>query len=225
MIKPKNPEVGMWKINGGRRQAPKIKPTVSMLLEKYTSHRAGNVFNRLGGVKRPRSPSGPDGHGRWRKNSYDQQPYFPMEPAYWGFAPPMYPHFPPWGFNPWMPYPTGPACYFQPEWTPPRSTYREPLHEKRARFNQEARSYDAITVQENRTQVQGADGKNYKGSRKLAWVPVKTASKVSCAVANHPAANSDELDGDHVRQCGQRAADVGSGVQTETRAWLGSEGG
>ena len=153
MIKPKNPEVGVWKVNGGRRQAPKIKPTVSMLLEKYTSRMAGNVFNRLGGVKRPSSPSGPDGHGRWRKNSYDQQPYFPMEPAYWGFAPLMYPHFPPWGFNPWMPYPTGPACYFQPEWTPPRSTYREPLHEKRARFNQEARSHDAITVQENQTEV------------------------------------------------------------------------
>ena len=91
MIKPKNPEVGVWKVNGGRKQAPKIKPTVSMLLEKYTSRRSGNAFSRLGGVKRPRSPSGPGGHEQWRGNSYDQQPYFAMQPAYWGGAPPMYP--------------------------------------------------------------------------------------------------------------------------------------
>ena len=33
MIKPINPEIGVWKVNGGRRQAPRPKPTVSMLLE------------------------------------------------------------------------------------------------------------------------------------------------------------------------------------------------
>ena len=103
MIKPKNPEVGVWKVNGRWRQAPRPKPTVSMLLEKYTSCRAGNVFNRLGGVKRPRSPSGPSNQERWGRNSYDQQPRFPMQLVYWGCAPPMYPHFPPWGFNPWAP--------------------------------------------------------------------------------------------------------------------------
>src|SRR4051812_472602 len=59
MIKPKNPEVGVWKVNGKRRQAPRPKTIVNMLLEKYTARKANTVFNRLGGVKRPRSPSGP----------------------------------------------------------------------------------------------------------------------------------------------------------------------
>ena len=66
MIKPKNPEIGVWKVNGGRRQAPRPKPTVSMLLEKYTSRKTSNVFNRLGGNNRPRSPSGPRGHEQWQ---------------------------------------------------------------------------------------------------------------------------------------------------------------
>ena len=61
MIKPKNPEIGVWKVNGGRRQAPRPKPIVSMLLEKYTSRKAKNVFNRFGGIKCPRTPFGPGG--------------------------------------------------------------------------------------------------------------------------------------------------------------------
>jgi hypothetical protein len=91
MIKPKNPVVGDWKVNGKKRQALRPKPTVSMLLEKYTSRKADNVFNRLGGNKRPRSPTRPGGHEHWHGNSYDQQPYFPMEPAYWGCPPSMHP--------------------------------------------------------------------------------------------------------------------------------------
>jgi hypothetical protein len=118
MVKPKNPEVRVWKVNGGRKQAQKIKPTVIMLLEKYTSPKANNVSNRLGGVKRSKSPCGPGGHERWRKTSYDQQPCYPMEPAYWGCAPPMCPQFSPWGFNPWALYTSGPAAYFQPESVP-----------------------------------------------------------------------------------------------------------
>ena len=78
MIKPKNPEIGMWKVNGGRRQAPRPKPTVSMLLEKYTSRKTNNVFNWLGGNKRPRSPSGPGGHEQWQRDLYDKQPYIAM---------------------------------------------------------------------------------------------------------------------------------------------------
>ena len=57
----------MWKVNGGRRQAPRPKPTVSMLLEKYTSRKTNNVFNRLGGNKRPRSPFGPRGHSNGKE--------------------------------------------------------------------------------------------------------------------------------------------------------------
>ena len=72
MIKPKNPEIEVWKVNEGRRQAPRPKPTVSMLLEKYTSRKTSNVFNRLGGNKRPRSPSGPHSHEQWQGSAYDQ---------------------------------------------------------------------------------------------------------------------------------------------------------
>ena len=82
MIKPKISEVGAWKANGKKRKAPKIKPTISMLLEKYTSCKGSNMFNRLGGVKCPRSPSGSCGHERWSRNLYDQQPYYLTELAY-----------------------------------------------------------------------------------------------------------------------------------------------
>ena len=86
MIKPKNLEIGVWKVNRGRRQAPRPKPTVSMLLEKYTSHKTNNVFNRLEGNKRPRTPSGHGVHEQWQGDWYDQQPYFAMEPTYWGLC-------------------------------------------------------------------------------------------------------------------------------------------
>jgi hypothetical protein len=35
MIKPHNPEVGMWKENVQRKLAKKVKPTTTMLIEKY----------------------------------------------------------------------------------------------------------------------------------------------------------------------------------------------
>ena len=66
MIKPKNSEVEARKVNGKKRQAPRKKPAVSMLLEKYTSHKANNVFSRLRGSKRPRYASLQWGHGQWR---------------------------------------------------------------------------------------------------------------------------------------------------------------
>ena len=118
MIKPKNLEEGVWKVNEGKKQVPKLRPTVKHLLDKYVSQKANNVFNRLGGSKRPRSPSG---HGFcdqvYRQgNSYAHQPQFPMGPTFWGCVPPMYPQIPPYGFNPWVPHPTGPECFYQPGW-------------------------------------------------------------------------------------------------------------
>jgi len=102
MIKPKNPEEGVWKVNEGKKQVPKLRPTVKHLLDKYVSQKANNVFNRLGGSKRPRSPSGHGFCGQLYRqgNSYAHQPQFPMGPTSWGCAPPMYPQFPPYGFNP-----------------------------------------------------------------------------------------------------------------------------
>jgi hypothetical protein len=89
MIKPKNPEVGVWKINGGKKQVPRSKPTVRQLLNKYTSRQAINVFNRIGGTKRPRSSSryGFGGRGYWNQNSYGQRQYREMGPSYWDRVP------------------------------------------------------------------------------------------------------------------------------------------
>ena len=89
----------------------------------------------------------------------------------------MYSQFPPWGFNPWVQYPLGPAGYFQPEWVPAGPMYRRPLHDKRPRFNQEARPRDAITVRGNQPPVDGAHERIYKGGRQSIWVPVKHAER------------------------------------------------
>jgi hypothetical protein len=112
MIESKNSKVGVQKINERKRKStPKLKPTVKQLLDKYTSCKANNVFSRLGGAKRHRSPR-PGGHKHWRGKSYDQQPYFVMEPTYWSCVPPTYQQYPPWGFNHLAPYPRGPSAIF-----------------------------------------------------------------------------------------------------------------
>jgi hypothetical protein len=35
MIKPHNPEIGVWKENVQRKPAKRVKPTLAMLIEKY----------------------------------------------------------------------------------------------------------------------------------------------------------------------------------------------
>jgi len=60
MVKPKNPKVGVWKVNEGKKPVTKSRPTVKHLLGKYTSRKAINVFNRLGGTKRPLVVRGTD---------------------------------------------------------------------------------------------------------------------------------------------------------------------
>jgi hypothetical protein len=35
MIKPHNPEIGMWKENVLRKPAKRVKPALAMLIEKY----------------------------------------------------------------------------------------------------------------------------------------------------------------------------------------------
>jgi hypothetical protein len=35
MIKPHNPEIGVWKENVQRKPAKSVKPTLAMLIEKY----------------------------------------------------------------------------------------------------------------------------------------------------------------------------------------------
>jgi hypothetical protein len=117
MIRPKNAEVGVLKVNGNNNQLPRRKPTVSMLLEKYTSRKADNMFNRLGGNKRAWSRSRHGGHEHWQENLYKRRPYFPV--------------YPPWGFSSWTTYRTRPAGYFQSGWISSRPMFRQYLHEKK----------------------------------------------------------------------------------------------
>jgi hypothetical protein len=56
MVKPKSPEVGVWKENLPRKPRSTWKLTSSFLIEKYTREWRGSVFNRLGRYKRRRSP-------------------------------------------------------------------------------------------------------------------------------------------------------------------------
>jgi hypothetical protein len=219
MIKPKHPAVGEWKINGGKTQAQSIKPTVNMLLEKYTSRKDANVFNRLGGNRRPKFPSRPGGNERWRKKSYDQQPYFRMASTYWRGLPAMHHQYPLWGFNASAPYSTGPAGYFQPGWIPSRHAFSPDMHAKKAHFRNKTRSHDAIVNHGSRSPIFKADGRSYKSSRKFIWVPVKpTGDKVDCSIVNLPATRSNGSNTDHgMKSSDQKIADDDSGVQQQQR--------
>jgi hypothetical protein len=56
MIKPKSPEVGVWKINERKRVQSLFKPTSEFLINKYTSQWKRNEFQHPRGFKRPRTP-------------------------------------------------------------------------------------------------------------------------------------------------------------------------
>jgi hypothetical protein len=58
MMKPRQPEVGVWKRNIWRKNRPEWRPTSSFLMEKYTRERHRSMFSRLGGCKRRRLPGG-----------------------------------------------------------------------------------------------------------------------------------------------------------------------
>jgi hypothetical protein len=49
MVKPQSLEFSVWKVNHRRWTGPKVKPTSSMLLEKYVQQQWVNMFHRLGG--------------------------------------------------------------------------------------------------------------------------------------------------------------------------------
>ncbi|XP_022684749.1 uncharacterized protein LOC111258175 [Setaria italica] len=146
MIKPKNPEVGVWKVNEGKKQVPRFRPTVKQLLDKYTSRQASNVFNRLGGAKRPHSPSrhGFSGQRYRNRNSYNQQQYREMGSTYLGRAPPMRLQIPPWGYNCSAQYSTISVGCFHQGVRPSGPIIARQMSNKRARFDQESRSRGAI---------------------------------------------------------------------------------
>jgi hypothetical protein len=57
MFKPRNPELGEWKVNRQPEPHAWVKPTLDMLLEKYTRQCHQSVFQRLGDMVQRRSPS------------------------------------------------------------------------------------------------------------------------------------------------------------------------
>jgi hypothetical protein len=184
MIKAKNPKAGVQKVDERKRKpAPQPKLVVKQLLNKYSAHKANNMFSRLGSSKRPRSASQHGGHVHWQGNLYDQQPYFSMEPTYWG--PRMFSQFSPHCFSSSAPYPTRRACYFQQEWIPSEHVHRGPLHEKGARFNKKVRPRDVsefrgnnekpISKTSNPRRRQSTHEKYIIGGQKLMWMPVKRA--------------------------------------------------
>jgi hypothetical protein len=94
MIRPHNPEIGVWKENVQRKPAKRLKPTSAMLIEKYQQHLEEDRRYRVTqGIKRDRffeaqnRPSwqeircGGDIQGRLAQHSTDQEPG--VTPASW----------------------------------------------------------------------------------------------------------------------------------------------
>jgi hypothetical protein len=70
MLKPKKPEVGVWKENARRKDRSRWKPMSSFLIEKYTAQRCGSVHSRLEGRKCERSPRYDPGRKAWTERQY-----------------------------------------------------------------------------------------------------------------------------------------------------------
>jgi hypothetical protein len=70
MMKPRHPEVRVWKKNVWRKCWPEWRPTSSFLIEKYTREHRESVFNHLGGYKWRRSLE----HGHRYSASLKPQP-------------------------------------------------------------------------------------------------------------------------------------------------------
>jgi hypothetical protein len=72
MIKPKSPEPWVWKTNQRHWNRPRVRVTSDLLIEKYSRQKEASVFQRLGSVKRRRSPSGDPvcTTQKWSRGSY-----------------------------------------------------------------------------------------------------------------------------------------------------------
>jgi hypothetical protein len=207
MIMPKNLEVEVQKVDERKRKlALRPKPTSKQLLDKYTSCKANNVFSRLRGAKLHRSHSRPGGHERWQGNSYDQQLYFPVEPACWSCPPPIYPQFSLRDFKHWASYRTRPRGYFHPKYIMSRPMFRRDMHEKRDRFSPNVRLNEVVVIHDNDKKPIsgisslhgrcGAGDRNYNNDCKRMWVPVRPAGPESTnAMVSEHAKGSDA---DHV---------------------------
>jgi hypothetical protein len=102
----------------------------------------------------------------------------------------MYQQFPPLSYNHWAPYSAGPSGHFMPKYIPQRHALRPYLHERKACFSHEARSRDAIVIQQSQSPIRKEDGNIYKSGHKFVWVPVKRAKPI-------PVKTSDDTDDIH----------------------------
>jgi hypothetical protein len=69
-----------------------------------------------------------------------------------------------------------------------------------------------------RTSVHSAYRKNYRGGRKLEWLPVRTSPKASCTIVSHRAESLNGSDGDHGLEPGESIiADGGSGAAQQKK--------
>jgi hypothetical protein len=77
MIKSRNPEAGIWKENTQRKPDRRVKPTSSMLMDKYVRHKQEWARARLHGDKRERSSC----YGRACEGRHNQRVMTPQETA------------------------------------------------------------------------------------------------------------------------------------------------
>jgi hypothetical protein len=77
-----------------------------------------------------------------------------------------------------------------PKYIPQRHALRPYLHERKACFSHEARSRDAIVIQQSQSPIRKEDGNIYKSGHKFVWVPVKRARPI-------PVKTSDDTDDIH----------------------------
>lgn len=118
MIKPKSPEVDVWKVNDGRRRHPIFKPTSEFLLNKYTSQQNRGVFQRMGGFKRARSPDdGFRGNYGWQRNRFDLAPRPSYNRAYADVHTSLY--------RPWFQQYSGVDGQWQKDAWPARTRYSD----------------------------------------------------------------------------------------------------
>jgi hypothetical protein len=171
----------------------------------------------------------PGGHERWQGNSYNQQSYFAVAPKYWSCAPLTYQQFPPLSYNHWAPYSAGQSGHFMPKYIPQRHALRPYLHERKACFSHEARSRDAIVIQQSQSPIRKEDGNIYKGGHKFVWVPVKRAKPIPVKISD----DTDDIHGpkleayqsaEGILNSTKISSDVGLGLVYREDAGTGKKG-
>jgi hypothetical protein len=82
MIKPHNPEIGVWKENVQRKPTKRVKPTLAMLIEKYQQQLEEDRRCRVarGRKQSRRHARGGEPRRRTMQHSTDQEPGIRQNP-------------------------------------------------------------------------------------------------------------------------------------------------